>query len=246
MVRGLEHFRVWFEGYSDQYVLIGGTAASIAMEQSGQTFRQTKDLDVVLHLEALTPEFGRRFWEFVEAGGYGTRQTDSIERPKLYRFAKPIDDEFPYMVELFSRAPSGLEIAEHSRITPIPMDEMVSSLSAILLDEKYYYFLMSGRRERNVLPWVGEDRLIPLKAIAWLGLTAQKAAGEQIDSKNISKHLKDIVVLTGLLSPTTIIDLDDKIASDLRRFIDIASAMATENKANTQVIFQRIAAAYRL
>ena len=68
MVRGLEHFRVWFEGYSDQYVLIGGTAASIAMEQSGQTFRQTKDLDVVLHLEALTPEFGKRFWEFVEAG----------------------------------------------------------------------------------------------------------------------------------------------------------------------------------
>ncbi len=34
MVRGLEVFRDWFKGYSDQYVLIGGTAATFAMEQA--------------------------------------------------------------------------------------------------------------------------------------------------------------------------------------------------------------------
>jgi hypothetical protein len=36
----------------------------------------------------------------------------------------------------------------------------------MLLDETYYAFIMAGRREVGGLPWVGEDRLIPLKAIA--------------------------------------------------------------------------------
>lgn len=247
MVRGLERFRAWFEGYSDQFVLIGGTAASIAMEEAGQNFRQTKDFDVVLHLEALTPAFGKRFWEFVEAGGYEFRQTDSAEKPKLYRFAKPTEDDFPYMVELFARVPSGIDLAEKSRLTPIPMDEMVSSLSAILLEDVYYDFLMSGRRDQNGLPWVGEDRLIPLKALAWIGLTAQKANGEQVDSRNISKHLKDILALAGLLSPETSIDVDEKIASDLRRFIAAVSAPEVMGKdAKAMEIFQRLALAFKL
>lgn len=31
MVRGLDIFRTWFASYSNQYVLIGGTAATLAM-----------------------------------------------------------------------------------------------------------------------------------------------------------------------------------------------------------------------
>lgn len=247
MVKGLERFRAWFEGYSDQFVLIGGTAASIAMEEAGQNFRQTKDFDVVLHLEALTPAFGKRFWEFVEAGGYQLRQADSTEKPKLHRFVKPTEDDYPYMVELFSRAPSGIDLAEKSRLTPIPMDEMVSSLSAILLEDVYYDFLMSGRRDQNGLPWVGEDRLIPLKALAWIGLTAQKANGEQVDSRNISKHLKDILALAGLLSPETSIDVGEKIASDLRRFITaVSDPEVLGNDAKAMEIFQRLALAFKL
>jgi len=47
MVRGLDVFTQWFKGFSDQYVLIGGTAASLAMKEFGVPFRGTKDLDVV-------------------------------------------------------------------------------------------------------------------------------------------------------------------------------------------------------
>ena len=56
MVRGLDIFTEWFKKFSDQYVLIGGTAASLAMQDFGVPFRGTKDLDVVLHLEVLTSE----------------------------------------------------------------------------------------------------------------------------------------------------------------------------------------------
>lgn len=51
MVRGLDVFRDFFAGSADQFVLIGGTAATLAMERAGLTFRATKDLDIVLHVE---------------------------------------------------------------------------------------------------------------------------------------------------------------------------------------------------
>ena len=89
MVKGLEIFRAWFQDYADQYVLIGATAAAIAMESAGLSFRATKDLDVVLHLEALTPAFGQRFWEFIEAGRYEIRQSATTGKPQLCRFQKP-------------------------------------------------------------------------------------------------------------------------------------------------------------
>jgi len=38
---------------------------------------------------------------------------------------------------------------------------LCASLSAILLDNDYYAFIMAGRKESDGLPWVGEDRLIP-------------------------------------------------------------------------------------
>jgi hypothetical protein len=35
MVRGLDIFKECFAAYADQYVLIGGTAASLTMEEAG-------------------------------------------------------------------------------------------------------------------------------------------------------------------------------------------------------------------
>ena len=86
MVKGLDVFRAWFADYPDQYILIGGTAASLAMEEAGLEFRATKDLDIVLHVEALRPAFGETFWKFIEAGGYEIRQASDAGKPSFYRF----------------------------------------------------------------------------------------------------------------------------------------------------------------
>lgn len=48
MVRGLDLFRETFAAYTDQCLLIGGTAASLTIEDSGLPYRATKDLDIVL------------------------------------------------------------------------------------------------------------------------------------------------------------------------------------------------------
>ena len=36
------------------------------MENEEMSFRATKDIDLVLIVEALTADFGRKFWEFVK------------------------------------------------------------------------------------------------------------------------------------------------------------------------------------
>lgn len=223
MVKGLDVFRAWFADYPEQYILIGSTAATFAMEEAGMEFRATKDLDVVLHVEALTPAFGETFWRFVEAGGYAIRQVSETGKPVFYRFQKPTDDSFPAMVELFARAPDSLRPIESGQLTPIPFDEAVSSLSAILLDDAYYDFIIAGRREINGLPWVGEDRLIPLKAIAWLDLSRRREQGEQVDARSIRKHANDILRLSQLLASTTRIPLDERLADDMRRFLTAAA-----------------------
>ena len=93
----------------DNYVIIGGTACSVHEEEMQQEPRATKDIDIVLIVEALSDRFVRRFWEFIVAGGYEQRQrgeTASKETPKrsheYFRFVKARDKRFPVQIELFS------------------------------------------------------------------------------------------------------------------------------------------------
>lgn len=80
-------------------------------------------------------------------------------------------------------------------------------LSAILLDDEYYAFIVNGRRSIDGLPWIGAEQLIPLKARAWRDLGARKTAGEKVDSKDIRKHGNDVIRLSVLLAPDTQVSL---------------------------------------
>ena len=165
MVKGLEIFREHFRDYADRYVLIGGAACDIAMTGAGLEFRATKDLDIVLYVEALDAAFVRAFWEFVRAGGYEVQEKSTGEK-QFYRFQKPANADYPFMLELFSRQPDVLQVSEGSHLTPLPLEEDISSLSAILLDNDYYAFIREGSIEADGVPTVGAARLIALKARA--------------------------------------------------------------------------------
>jgi hypothetical protein len=227
VVKGLETFRQHFAGFEGQYVLIGGTAATLAMAEAGLEFRATKDLDIVLHVEALTPSFGGAIWAFVEQGAYEIRQASGAGKPVLYRFQKPASPDYPAMIELFCRAPEGIEFAAGAHLTPIPFDEAVASLSAILVDNEYYAFILDGHRTVDGLPWIGAEHLIPLKAHAWLHLSARKAAGEEIDVRNIRKHANDVIRLAQLLAPEVRAPVGPRIADDLNRFLVALTADGT-------------------
>jgi len=219
MIRGLDKFKIHFDAFVDKYVLIGGTACTLAMEEAGLLFRATRDLDIVLCIEALDRQFAQAFWEFISKGGYEHRQK-STGKELFYRFYSPRDQNFPQMLELFSRKPKVITLKEESHLTPIPIDDEVSSLSAILLNDDYYEFIHEGKRRIDGLPIVAPEYLIPMKARAWIDLSEKTASGGQVDEKTIRKHKNDIIRLCQLLSMENSFFLPVSIKQDMKKFLD--------------------------
>lgn len=228
MVRGLEHFKKYFKDFTDQYVLIGGVACSVVMEAVGLDFRATKDLDIVLCVETLNDGFVSRFWDYVNAGKYENRQK-STGKKLFYRFYDPHDQTFPKMLELFSRKPDALDIGEDSFLTPIPTEEDLSSLSAILLDDAYYALVREARTKIDGLPIIPEQFLIPFKAKAWLNLIRQRDNGESVDERDIKKHRNDVFRLFRLLAPESTVFLPVSIQNDLKSFLNRISSESSFN-----------------
>ncbi len=218
IVKGLEQFQRHFAGFEDEYVLIGGVACHLWFQENALRFRATKDLDVVLVSEALTAEFVQRFWLFIKAGRYAKVERSNHEH-KYYRFFHALEPDFPHMIELFARLPDGLDIDSGQTAVPLPMDEDVSSLSAILLDEEYYHLIREHRHVVDNLPLIAVEGLIPLKAKAWLDLSKRRENGEAIDSDNVAKHRSDVFRLALLLQDEMRLTLPDAVTQDLQQFL---------------------------
>ena len=217
MVKGLDIFRKYFADYGEQYVLIGGAACDIVFESNEANFRATRDLDMVLIIEALTPQFGEKFWGFIMDGKYRNKATNG-GKPQFYRFDKPEDDSFPKMIELFCR--TDFELKEVEGITPIHIDDEISSLSAILLDDDYYKTLLDGKVVKNGLSVLRPEYIILFKAKAYLDLKMRKESGGLVDSGAIKKHKKDILRIAAELMLERVAGLPETVDSDVQTFID--------------------------
>jgi len=218
MVYGIEKFKEYFNDFTGQYVFIGGTACSILLEELGAEFRATKDLDMVLLIEALDESFGVVFWKFIEDGGYEHRQK-STGKEQFYRFSKPNKPGFPAMIELFSRKPQGIDLHFDSTLTPLHLGESIASLSAVLLNDSYYDLLLEGKSVVDGYSVLGIEYILLFKIRAWLDLTQSKEIGEKIDSKDVNKHKNDIFRLLMNILPSTIIQVNEEINEDVELFI---------------------------
>ena len=225
MVNGFTTFKGQFKGYENQYVIIGGTACDLIMESEELPFRATKDIDIVLIVESMTAEFGRRFWEYITEAGY-EHLNKSSGKVQFYRFTSPKSKDYPYMIELFSRNPEFIVLSDDAILTPLPIDDEVSSLSAILLNEAYYELLKEGHTVIDGIPVLKPTCLIPFKAKAWLDLNERKDVGEHVDSKNIRKHKNDVFRLAQLLTADTRQSITPDITEDMKSFL---TAMESED-----------------
>lgn len=223
MVKGIDIFQEYFNEYTDQYVLIGGAACSVSFEEQDINFgRTTKDLDIVLIVEAQTKELGERFWKFIKDGKYRIRAKSNGE-PQFYRFDKPEDERFPKMIELFSR--TNYLLQEENGLTPIHIDDSVSSLSAILLNDAYYQALMDGREIMRGISVLKPEWIIPFKAKAWLDLREKK----DVDSSDIKKHRNDIIrIVSDMVLQKCI--LPDEARKDMEKFIEQFDVTKSELK----------------
>lgn len=216
MVRGLDTFRKYFVGFEDQYVLIGGAACDILFTSNEAQFRATRDLDMVLIVEALTAQFGEKFWEFIKAGNYRNKASN-LGKPQFYRFDKPEMEDYPKMIELFLRTDYTLK--GDRDITPIHVDDAVSSLSAILLNDDYYQTLLAGRVVVNGLSVLKPEYLILFKAKAYLDLKARKESGESIDSRDVKKHKNDIMRILAEFVLESPEELPEMVRFDMEMFL---------------------------
>jgi hypothetical protein len=227
VIRGLDRFRDHFAEYRKAFVLIGGVACHEWLSTLGLKFRATKDIDIVLVVEALDQTFVKKFWEFVEAGKYQVREKAIGDR-ELYRFSKPQDETYPVMIEIFSRKPKGIGLVDEQNVIPVKVDEGIVSLSAILLDDEYYNLILEQHDEGKNLPFANPAALIPLKAKAWLDLSSRAKKGENVDSKDIAKHRTDVFRIAGTLPGEAGPKLPESIQKDLETFLAVFSGESEE------------------
>lgn len=113
-------------------------------------------------------------------------------------------------------------------MTKIPVEEQAASLSAIILDDEYYNFLLAGVDHTQEISHIGADRLVPLKAHAWLNKKAQIESGVRVDSRDINKHFRDVIFISvGLTKGMTV--LPERIAFDLTSFLSQVPAELVSN-----------------
>ena len=151
-------------------------------------------------------------------GKYRNKATNG-SNPQFYRFDKPEDDNFPKMVELFCR--SDFKLKDAKGITPIHIDDEVSSLSAILLNDDYYKALLNGKEVRKGLSVLRPEYIILFKAKAYLDLKRQKDLGEKVDSSDIKKHKKDVLRIASELMLEKVEELPIAVDADIHSFIDL-------------------------
>ena len=215
MVNGMESFRTKFIDYPDCYTVIGGAACDILMSEADVPFRATKDIDMILLLEDRYQDFAKVFWEYIKEGGYrcGWKNSKDVH---FYRFTDP---GYPVQIELFSRFPD-YHLRTDSGIIPIHINDDISSLSATLLNDDFYGFMMQGRRNIDGISVLDASYLIPFKMRAWIDLSDRKARGEHVNEKDLKKHKYDVFRLLEIVTPDETVKVIGMVKDSINAFLD--------------------------
>lgn len=216
MVVGIDRFIEKFKDYPDCYTIIGGAACDILLTEADIEFRATKDLDMIVIMEARYIEFTKVLWDFILEGGYRFGWKNSDET-RFYRFTEP-KTGYPSMIELFSKEPDYIKDVP-TGIIPLHIDDETPSLSAILLNEDFYSFMLDGRKTIHGASVLGAEYLIPFKMYAWIDLKDRKARGEHVNERDLKKHKYDVFRLLQIVEPEKKIETKGNVNEAVRRFL---------------------------
>jgi len=171
----------------------------------------------------MTPEFGQRFWEFIEEGKYENLQRKREDKEpvtELFRFLEP-KNGFPVQIELLSKYPDVLGVPTGFHLTPIPVGEEIPSLSAILLDEEYYRHTIDSSIIEEGICIANPLSLLCLKVKAFLNLTEEKKINPNVRSADIKKHRDDVFKLLAMrIDPFTPVELSATMKDEGSVFIN--------------------------
>jgi len=232
MVKGIEVFQEFFHDCDDAYIIIGGLATAMVMNELGFVFRATKDIDMVVVVQD-NEAFLKKLLQFIDLGGYETRQrTENPDQHNLFRFLKPADKSYPDQIELFAIHSNDSILVTDHHIIPIETPENYPYLSAILLDADYFDLLVQHADNIDGIRVASAVALIPLKIHAHLNL---KKSGHS-DAK---KHLKDIIRLAAILQEEDRIELsglpEEEFALFLPLFEEVLEETVVDVLENNQI-----------
>lgn len=195
----IRYFSDYFSPYQQSYVLIGGAACATWYKDYTPGFRTTQDLDIVLILEQLHPDFVETFLHFVNQAGYKQWEKyspDGKMKKVMYRFISPDDTRAPEQLELLSRKGNIPTLDAACTTAPVKSEDEYTGLSCIVLDDDYYRFLTEHVKRVDNLPLLSVPALIMLKIRAYLNLKEQyiggSVKGSDHSKRNIAKHRNDI------------------------------------------------------
>lgn len=242
MVIGLDKFREAFANFTDNYIVIGGTACDIVLRDTAMRPRATNDIDMILVIEKMTPEFGKRFWEFIREGEYKNHQRKRGEDKEpvyeLFRFIEP-KDGYPFQIELLSRYPEVLGVPAGVLLAPIPIGEDLSSLSAIMMDEDLYDYTVRDSAINDGIRVATSFALICLKAKAYNNLFDDKLNGKHINEKDLKKHRSDVLKLIATSSVVEPIVVSKGIFDSISQYCDRMMDLLITNSQSLTDALQR-------
>ncbi|MGN0191526.1 MAG: hypothetical protein ACI39U_07725 [Candidatus Cryptobacteroides sp.] len=220
-MEGLDKFREAFAEFSDNYVIIGGTACSLAMEGTIVRPRATHDIDMIVVVENMNAAFANQFWQFVREAGYRPEKRKQVEgeppKYEMYRFLNG-KEGYPEMIELLSRHQDSLGGPTGLVIEPVPTDDDISSLSAIIMDDDYYRFTIIHSGLTDGIRHADPAALIALKTRAYLNLVSDRKEGKIVNTKDIKKHRSDVLKNAAILTDE-IISAPSSIVSCVHEFV---------------------------
>jgi hypothetical protein len=219
---GIDKIREYFGNFNANYVIIGGTACNLNLEDADLQGRATKDVDIILVSEAISTEYVRQFWAFIKAGGYKPCKINSTDKTKrgYYRFIEPAETSFPAYIELFSRVSDKIWIPKDVHLAHIDTDEeYLTGFSVILMDSDYYNYAVKHSREIRGIQVLDKEALVILKIRAYLNNKKRKEEGYKIHQDDVDKHKKDIYRLSFLFSGEERYDVPNNIKTDFKNFL---------------------------
>ncbi len=209
MVTGFDIFREAMSQFADNFVVIGGTACDVSLANTGRTRHITKDIDIIVIVENLTSDFQKAFWQFVRQGRYriGKRENsvgDSVYA--LYRFNRPEQEGYPWQIELLSRQSDLLDDST-LKIEPLKVEDSQYCLSAIVMDDDLYRFVVQHSEVREGLRMADEHALVCMKMCAYMNLKHDKDLGLLVDTDDIRKHRRDVfnLLATGKMNSSVVV-----------------------------------------
>ena len=225
IVSGIQQFERAFAPFSDSFIVIGGSACRAVLSDGPIQPRRTRDIDMVLVLENVGKDFISAFWKFIKEGGYKFASRKNAEGEVKYVFYSFVggSDGYPSQIEILSKPVGGIGQPADYHIEYIEIDEDYSHLSAIILDPDYYAYLTTHYVIREGIRYASPDSLICLKTLAYMNLSAERAAGKQVNSDDLKKHRRDVMMAVASLDPTEVFEVSAHIKEVL---ISFAQAIA--------------------